>query len=182
MHFYMDESGTRHPDHDQGGRPAHDRDWFGMGGVLINKENETEARDRYSTFTDRWKLGGPLRSAEIRHRSGSFAWLNTAPKEERREFYEALYRLMAGLPLVGSACVIDRPGYNRRYRPMYGSQRWLLCKTAFSIAVERAAKFAKRRGPNSRFFWRKPTARPIKTCGPTTRRCVRRACPSARQV
>jgi len=40
------------------------------------------------------------------------------------------------------ACVINRPGYNARYKPMYGEKRWMLCRTAYSIVVERAAKFA----------------------------------------
>jgi hypothetical protein len=43
------------------------------------------------------------------------------------------------------ACVIDRPGYNNRYQTRYGRESWRLCKTAFAIAVERAAKVAMRR-------------------------------------
>jgi hypothetical protein len=39
--------------------------------------------------------------------------------------------------------VIDRPGYNHRYREKYGRQRWSLCKSAFHIVVERAAKYAR---------------------------------------
>jgi len=42
--------------------------------------------------------------------------------------------------------VIDRPGYNERYQAKYGDQRWLLCRTAFSIVVERAAKYAQKLG------------------------------------
>ena len=49
---------------------------------------------------------------------------------------------LTGIPVVGLACVIDRPGYNARYVQKHGRNRWLLCKTAFAIAVERAAKFA----------------------------------------
>ena len=44
---------------------------------------------------------------------------------------------------TGLACVIDRPGYNARYLEKYGRQRWSLCKSAFTIAVERAAKYAR---------------------------------------
>lgn len=47
------------------------------------------------------------------------------------------------MPVVGLACVIDRPGYNARYREKYGRQRWSLCKSAFTISVERAAKYAR---------------------------------------
>ena len=49
---------------------------------------------------------------------------------------------MIDLPVVGIACVIDRPGYNKRYVEQYGRKRWMLCKTAFHICVERAAKYA----------------------------------------
>jgi hypothetical protein len=53
---------------------------------------------------------------------------------------------MATSPVLGIACTIDRPGYNHRYREKYGRQRWQLCKTAFSITVERAAKHARKQG------------------------------------
>jgi hypothetical protein len=46
IHFYMDDSGTRHPDHDPGRRPAHGHDWFGLGGVLIEQKNEARCQSR----------------------------------------------------------------------------------------------------------------------------------------
>ena len=58
-------------------------------------------------------------------------------------FYEDLYQLLKEIPVTGLACVIDRPGYNARYREKYGRQRWSLCKSAFTISVERAAKYAR---------------------------------------
>jgi hypothetical protein len=42
------------------------------------------------------------------------------------------------------ACVIDRPGHDSRYGEKYGRRQWHLCRTAFYIAVERAAKAAMR--------------------------------------
>jgi hypothetical protein len=43
--------------------------------------------------------------------------------------------------------VIDRAGYTDRYAKKYDAEsRWNPCKTAFSILVERAAKFAQRDG------------------------------------
>jgi hypothetical protein len=45
-------------------------------------------------------------------------------------------------PVVGLACTVDRPGYNGRYFELYKKEPWLLCKTAFSVVVERAAKYA----------------------------------------
>lgn len=54
----------------------------------------------------------------------------------------SFYCLMRDAPVIGLACVIDWPGYNKRYAEKYAENRWMLCKTAFSVVVERAAKFA----------------------------------------
>jgi hypothetical protein len=50
---------------------------------------------------------------------------------------------MRDAPVMGIACVVDRPGYRARYLEKYQQQPWMLCKTAFSIVLERAAKFAR---------------------------------------
>jgi hypothetical protein len=65
---------------------------------------------------------------------------------EQDEFYEGLYQFMRRAPALGLACVIDRPDYNHRYKEKYADERWSLCKTAFTIAVERAAKYVKEIG------------------------------------
>ena len=49
---------------------------------------------------------------------------------------------MRDIPAIGIACVIDRPGYNFRYQEKYKQARWNLCKTAFTVCVERAAKYS----------------------------------------
>ncbi len=59
---------------------------------------------------------------------------------------------MLSLPVMGFACVIDRPGYNARYEAVYRENRWQLCKTAFAIAVERAAKHSVVRGRRMRVY------------------------------
>lgn len=61
---------------------------------------------------------------------------------EAQEFMHDLSSFLTGIPAVGLACVIDRHGYNERYAKKYGRQKWYLCKTAFSVVVERAAKYA----------------------------------------
>jgi hypothetical protein len=38
--LYMDESGARQPDLALSPLPDHGRDWFGIGGVMINDEDE----------------------------------------------------------------------------------------------------------------------------------------------
>jgi hypothetical protein len=72
----------------------------------------------------------------------TFTGLKSSRRPNGTAFYEELYQFMRDAPVVGLACVIDRPGYNHRYRERYANERWSLCKTAFNIAVERAAKYA----------------------------------------
>lgn len=71
-----------------------------------------------------------------------FEWLRNTSGAKRLRFYEELTELMCSLPIIVHATVVDRPGYNKRYLTEYGPRRWSLCRTAFKIAVERAAKFA----------------------------------------
>src|SRR3546814_19573982 len=57
-------------------------------------------------------------------------------------FRSAIEEYLLSLPIVALACVINRPGYVARYKGRYNEQLWLMCKTAFSILVARAATFA----------------------------------------
>ena len=141
----MDDSGTRNPDNEVGRKPKHGNDWFGFGGVMICDDDEPRFRQRYGDFMTRWEIEGlPLHSSEIRARSDKFHWLEGHPRQA--EFYEELYGLMNAHELIGIACVIDRPGYNARYHKRYGRRKWHLCKTAFAVCVERAAKYARAKG------------------------------------
>ncbi len=141
-HLYIDDSGTRHPDRKPGKKPAHGHDYFALGGLLIKKEDENSARENHKLFCERWGIVEPLHSSEIRAQSNNFSFIGKLETPQKDIFYEELYNLMKDIPVLGIACVIDRPGYNDRYLARYGRQRWDLCKTAFSICVERAAKFA----------------------------------------
>jgi hypothetical protein len=47
VNFYMDDSGTRHPDHDPGKRAKHNFDWFALGGILVKDSDEPEAREPF---------------------------------------------------------------------------------------------------------------------------------------
>lgn len=144
--FFIDDSGTRHPDHSPL-RAEHGRDWFALGGILINDEDIPGAKQRIEEFRDRWPqmADAPLHSVEIRGRHSNFKWLGV-DSGIRQRFLSELEALLLDLPVTGLACVIDRPGYNTRYREKYGRQRWALCKTAFAVAVERASKHAQQRG------------------------------------
>lgn len=150
--FYLDDSGTRHPDHSPQ-LPGHRHDWFALGGVLIDDENIPGAEALIDGFRQRWPEMGdaPLHSWEIRGRHGNFKWLGSVPGLFET-FARDLEGLLFELPVIGLACVIDRPGYNARYREKYGRQRWALCKTAFAVAVERATKYAQDRGRKLRIY------------------------------
>lgn len=145
--LYLDDSGTRHPDHKpQLGK--HNHDWFSLGGVLINDEDEDGARKQIDDFRSGWPQlqGAPFHSVDIRHQTEKFRWLKGLSKDERDRFFSELDQLVAKLPVVGIACVIDRPGYNERYREKFGRERWSLCRTAFNVLLERSAKYALERG------------------------------------
>lgn len=139
--FYIDDSGTRSPDRRLVANPPI-RDWFGLGGVLVRQEDEASARRLHSEFCQSWGIDYPLHSENIRFKTGAFAWLKGVPEDERNRFYRELGDMLVSLPVRGLACTIDRPGYNARYYERYGRQRWSLCKTAFSVIVERAVKLA----------------------------------------
>jgi Protein of unknown function (DUF3800) len=143
FNFYLDDSGTRHPDHKPGKRPAHGYDWFALGGILVKDEDEQKARDLHKAFCTKWNFSDPIHSVEIRGRTGNFLWLEELSKPNQDNFFEELYLLMRDCPVIGISCVIDRPGYNARYAEKYAGQRWMLCKSAFNITVERAAKYAR---------------------------------------
>lgn len=143
FHFYIDDSGSRDPDR----KPSSNKtepNWFALGGVLIDPNDKEHIYSNIKEFRSKWHQMGnlPLRSYDIRNKTKRFAWMQTLPASEHAHFLEDLTELMLGLPTTVLACVIDRPGYNERYVTEFGQRRWKLCKTAFNIAVERAAKFA----------------------------------------
>lgn len=150
LRFYIDDSGTRHPDHrctKVAGKP----DWFALGGIILRESDEQEVRDKHKIFVDQWGIEGPLHSSDIRFQSRNFAWLKK-DATQCDEFMKSLSDFLLDLPVIGHACVIDRPGYNARYSEKYGINKWSLCKTAFSIAVERAARYAQQQGARMRVF------------------------------
>jgi len=143
MNFYMDDSGTRTPDRRPLAFDPRRRDFFALGGILINEDEEGEARKLYDDFCERWSIKYPLHSVEIRHSKQNFSWLKRDTKEHEK-FMQDLARLLTTMNVTGIACVIDRPGYDARYRYQYGRRMWHLCQTAFCIVVERAAKWSVR--------------------------------------
>jgi len=159
MHLYLDDSGTRLPDRDRGRVPAHNHDWFGIGGVLRRERDEEVVRQAHLAFCREWNVVHPLHSAEIRASSKNFTWVNQLAEHRKLAFFDDLTALVTSAELVAIACVIDRPGYNHRYRERYGAERWLLCKTAFVVVVERSAKYARAHGCKLRIFVEKSDKR-----------------------
>jgi hypothetical protein len=151
LNFYMDDSGTRKPDRAaltlDPNRPNH----FALGGVLVSEDDEEKAREAHAALCSKWSITYPLHSVDIRHAAKEFEWLRR-DSPEYGPFMADLTQMLVGIPVTGLACVIDRPGYDARYRQQYGRNQWQLCRTAFSIAVERAAKHARRLGCKLRIF------------------------------
>ena len=152
-HFYIDDSGARDPDRDRRVEST-EPDWFALGGLIIDDVHAATAKSEISSFRDRWpELNGePFRSYDIRNKTKRFRWLASATDVRQRTFMEELSALISKLPIHVLACVVDRPGYNRRYMSEYGPRRWKLCRTAFNIVVERAAKVALHRGARLRVY------------------------------
>jgi hypothetical protein len=140
-YLYLDDSGTRNPDFEPKG-PPEKRDAFCLGGVLINEEDREGAEAAHTAFCGRWNIAYPLHSSEIRHREDNFYWLRKLSEADFNRFMSDLTNMLVSVPVIGHACVVDRPGYDARYRAEYGRRTWHLCKTAFSVIVERAAKIA----------------------------------------
>jgi hypothetical protein len=152
MHLYLDDSGTRHPDRDPGQKPAHKYDWFGIGGVVLRESDEDAVRAKHAALCAKWQINYPLHSTEIRASSKNFKWVKELSPERKSDFMDDLGSLATTPELIATACVIDRPGYNHRYRERYGRARWNLCKTAFVVAVERVAKLARESGFRLRVY------------------------------
>ena len=150
LNFYIDDSGTRHPTRRRGTVAGHGYDWFALGGVLIRDRDEESARTLHAAFMARWSITSPLHSSEIRSQKGSFAWLRGLSAPDEARFYEELFQFLIDVPVIGLACVIDRPGYSARYLDQYDQKPWMLCRTAFSVVVERAAKYARQLGARLR--------------------------------
>lgn len=118
----------------------------------MREEDEQVARQARADFCARWGITYPLHSTDIRFRKANFEWLKSITIQQFERFHGDLAEMLVTMPIEGIACVIDRPGYNHRYLEKYGRDRWSLCKTAFSVVVERSAKVAISEGRRLRVF------------------------------
>lgn len=122
-----------------------------MGGILIREADELAVKAKHAKLCSDWRLTAPLHSTDIRGQHRAFSWLGN-DKGKRERFMTDLGQLITSSELTAIACVVDRPGYNARYRELYGRARWKLCKTAFNVVVERAAKHARFHGCKLRVY------------------------------
>ena len=142
--LYFDDTGSRDPDRSTFDAERHDAmDCFGLGGFLIAQEDVDAAVLAHRAFCQEHDLTYPLHSWAIRGGRGNFAWLKTP--EKARDFFPALDDFLVSLPITAIACIVHRPGYVARYKDAYQERLWYMCKTAFSILIERSAKCAEQR-------------------------------------
>jgi len=151
IHLYLDDSGSRRPDRQPMAR-SDGMDYFALGGVLIDAEDVDTVISSHRDFMKRWDLNYPLHSTRIRGGRQEFSWMGR-DQERSERFKRELSQFLLSLPVIGIACVIHRPGYVNRYASFYGKDTWLMCKTAYSILVERSTKFARSRGATLEIFF-----------------------------
>lgn len=138
-YLYFDDSGIRFPDKQQKPIREDGMDHFALGGILLKGEDRDGIIEGYKELRRKWRITYPLRSSDIRGKRENYVWL--AEKLVHDEFFKDLNAYLCKIPVVGFATVVNRAGYNERYEKKYGEKRWWMCKTAFSILVERASKY-----------------------------------------
>lgn len=136
--IYIDESGSAKPN------PKDQCPIFAMGGVLIKRNDEQIIKQLVSDFKTRWSIPQeqPLHGNEIRSKKKGFAWLGKLSKVEQDQFLKDLTQTIISCPIIVHSCVISRQGYLNRYLEKYGENTWEMMKSAFSILIERSAKYA----------------------------------------
>lgn len=142
--LYVDDTGSRDLSKDPALERRDGMNWFGLGGILVKAEEDSTIYQAHKAFCKEWDITYPLHSSTIRGRRRGFAWLGDP--EKAGYFMPALREMLVSLPYLATAVIIDRPGYFQRYRSAHGDSLWEMDKTAFSILIERTAKFAESEG------------------------------------
>lgn len=140
-HLYIDDTGTRCPNRKGELSRSDGMDHFAFGGFLIKDEDIDYFDKQHSIFAKEFSLKYPLHSTKIRCKKDDFSWLKEND-QTANDFYSRLNELIINSPIVATGCVVHRPGYSARYTDSYGDNKWKLCKSAYSILVERAVKFS----------------------------------------
>ena len=135
--LFIDESGSPKPSFKDANRH------FALGGIFLARQNEHIVESRVLEFKQRWDMQPaiPLHGSEIRSKKKNFAWLGKCKDTENR-FMTDLGNTITSLPILVHACVVSRAGYLNRYIDKYGPETWEMMKSAFTILIERSAKYA----------------------------------------
>ncbi len=138
--LFLGESGSPKPN------PNDAAPFFAMGGILVKRADEALIQSEVEEFKNRWDISQdtPLHGNEIRSEKKRFAWLGKLSLAEQQDFMEDLTETIIRCPITIHACVISRSGYHNRYLEQYGQNTWEMMKSAFSILIERSAKYAAR--------------------------------------
>lgn len=144
--YYMDETGNRNPDK-KSDASREGRDWFGLGGFIIDQDEEADAKALHAQLCANWGITAPFHITDMLAARKGFTWLGRLSERERSRFWEEYKTFLAAVPAIGAACIISRPGYVARgYLEKHPNSKWLLCRSAFDITIERAVKYANHRG------------------------------------
>ncbi len=151
IHLYLDDSGSRDPDRIPKLNRDDRLDYFAFGGIMINAEDSDAFLTSHRLFSEKRGINYPPHSWAIRGGRENFGWLKNP--EKAFDFHSDLAAFLMALPIIGIATVIDRLGYLASYKERYEKNTWLMCRTAFCILIERAAKYADRNGRTLRVFF-----------------------------
>lgn len=142
-HLFIDDSGSRFIDRPTTPPRQDGLDYFAMGGLLIRAEDVEVAVADLGALRARHNITAPFHSTKMRSKRKEWAWLGTESERERADkLYADLKHFLCSINGYATACVVHRPGYNARYGHYPLRERWQICKSAYSILVERMAKIA----------------------------------------
>lgn len=114
-----------------------------MGGILIRAEEVEAANAALNDLRARHGITAPFHSTKMRSRKKDWAWLGLESERKRAEsLYADLTDFLCSINGHATACVVHRPGYEARYSHYPVHERWQICKSAYTILVERMAKIS----------------------------------------
>jgi len=113
---------------------------------MIRGEDNDAARSLVESFSKTWGLRHPAHITDMMAEKKGFAWLGKTTQKERDKFWEDWRFVLRNAQVIGLGCVISRPGYVARGYLQKYQDKWLLCRSAFDITVERAVKIAQLEG------------------------------------
>ena len=151
VHLFIDDIGSRESNKEPNLQRRDGLDCFGLGGVMIDYQYINGVWKSYQDFCGKWKITYPLHSHEIRGGRDNFKWLKNP--EIAADFMPDFTNFLCSLPVMGIATIIDRPGYVNRYHERYNGDPWFMDRTALTILLERAAKYADSKGKHLRVFF-----------------------------